>query len=52
MLFSKLIYAILIDPIIDKDYQEASQVNNLPTEFLQDRTSSDSVKSTKRYINN
>ena len=49
MLFSKLIYTILIDPIIDKEHQEASQVENLPKEVPEDRASSENVKSTKRY---
>ena len=47
MLFSKLIYTILIDPIIDKEHQVVSQVDNLPSEVPEDRTSSDSVKSKK-----
>ena len=52
MLYSKLIYiyTILIDPIIDKEHQEASQVDNLPTEVPEDRTSGDSSNSSKGYI--
>ena len=39
---------MLIDLIIDKEHQEASQVDNLPTEVPEDRTSSDSSNSSKR----
>ena len=52
VLFSKLMYTILIviEPILGKEHQNASQVDNLPKEVPEDRTSSDSVESTKRYI--
>ena len=50
VLFSKLIYTILIDHIIDKEHQKASQADNLPTEVPEDRTSCDSSNSSKRYI--
>ena len=50
MLFSRFISTILIDLFIDKEQEEASQVDNPATEVPEDRTLSDSVKSTKRYI--
>ena len=42
--------SIPIDSIIDQEHQEASPGDNLPKEFAKDKTSSDSVKSTKKYI--
>ena len=50
VLFIKLIYTTLIDPIIDKEHQDASQMDNLPTEVPEDRTSCDTSNSSKRYI--